>query len=218
MKYKAIIFDMDGTIVDSEKIWKRAGDELLKRRNVILSDKQHQELHDILHGGALTHSCSIIKEFAGLPEPVEDLIREKLAIAHDLYAHGINFIEGFLPFHATAQSKQLKMAVATNATADFVAITDTILNLSRLFGKHVYHMSHVTRAKPAPDIYLYAAEQLGIDPTQCVAIEDSAHGIHAAIQAGMYTIGINTAKTPEKLKHAHMIIDHFEEITLDELA
>lgn len=217
MKYKAIIFDMDGTIVDSELIWQEAGHELIRRRDIQLSDKQKKELRSRLHGGALSDSCTIIKEFTGIPESVDQLIQEKVSIAHTLYAQGINFIEGFLPFHQKAQQMHLKMAIATNGTADFVAVTDKVLNLSKLFGKHLYNMAHVSRAKPAPDVFLYAANQLAVDPEQCIAIEDSAHGIHAAKEAGMFCIGINTSKTPEKLQQAHMVIDGFHEIVLDEL-
>ncbi len=215
MKYKAIIFDMDGTIVDSELIWQEAGHELIRRRNIELSDKQKKELRSRLHGGALSDSCTIIKEFAELPEPVGQLIQEKVSIAHTLYAQGINFIEGFLPFHKKAQQMQLKMAIATNGTADFVAVTDKVLNLSRLFGKHLYNMAHVSRAKPAPDVFLYAARQLAVDPEQCIAIEDSAHGIHAAKEAGMFCVGINTSKTPEKLQEAHVIVNEYHEIGLE---
>lgn len=217
MKYKAIIFDMDGTIVDSEWIWHEAGYELIKRRNIPLSDQQKTDLYSLLHGGALRDSCTIIKDFAKLSEPVEELVKEKIMIAHQLYANGIRFIDGFLDFHQLAFDKQLKMAIATNGTAEFVAITDRVLNLSKLFGKHLYNMSHVSRAKPNPDIYLYAAKQLEIDPEHCIAIEDSAHGIHAAKEAGMFCIGINTSGTPEKLHQAHMIIDGFHEIQLDQL-
>lgn len=217
MKYKAIIFDMDGTIVDSEVIWHEAGHELIKRRNIQLSKEQETTLRDLLHGGPLTKSCFIIKEFAQLPDPVETLVEEKIAIAHALYAKGIKFMDGFLNFHQAALNKQLKTAIATNGTADFVEITDRVLNLSRLFGQHMYHMSHVTQAKPAPDIYLYAADKLGIAPAQCIAIEDSPHGIKAAKDAGMLCIGINSNKTPEKLHQADLIIDHFDEIELDNL-
>lgn len=217
MKYKAIIFDMDGTIVDSEWIWQEAGHELIRRRNISLSDEKIAELNMLLRGGALKNSCTVIKEFAGLSDPVEELIQEKMIVARDLYANGIRFINGFLDFHTLATQKDLKLAIATNGTADFVSITDKVLDLTKLFGKHLYNMSHVSRPKPHPDVYLYAAKQLDIAPEQCIAIEDSAHGIHAAKEAGMFCIGINTSKNAELLQQAHLIINEFHEIPLENL-
>jgi beta-phosphoglucomutase-like phosphatase (HAD superfamily) len=217
MKYKAIIFDMDGTIVDSEWIWQTAGHELIRRRNISLSDQEVIELNRLLRGGALKNSCTVIKEFAKLPEPLEELVKEKIIIAHNLYAQGITFIDGFLDFHKQATQKELKLAIATNGTPECVSITDKVLNLTKLFGKHLYDMSHVSQPKPSPDIYLYAAKQLEIAPGQCIAIEDSAHGIKAAKDAGMFCIGINTSKNPELLQQAHLIINGFHEIPLENL-
>lgn len=217
MKYKAIIFDMDGTIIDSEDIWHEAGHALLTRRNIQLTDEQKSHLKNLLRGGPLKNSCSIIKEFANLNDPLELLIDEKINQARLLYQNGIRFMDGFVNFHRKAIDQQLKTAIATNGTADFVAITDQALNLSALFGNHIYHMSHVSNAKPAPDIYLYAAQQLEIDPSQCIAIEDSAHGVKAAKDAGMFCIGYNSSKSPDHLKQSDLIVNHFDDIKLNML-
>lgn len=72
----------------------------------------------------------------------------------------------------------------------------------------------MSKPKPYPDLYLHAAAQLGIDPEECIAIEDSATGLAAAKSAGMFCIGINTAKKPETLSEAHMIIDTYDQIDL----
>lgn len=208
---------MDGTIVDSECIWQEAGHELIRRRNIILSETEMSELSRLLRGGAIKNSCAIIKEFAQLPEPLEDLVKEKVTIAHNLYAQGITFIDGFLDFHRLALQKQLKLALATNGTAECVSITDRVLNLTKLFGEHLYNTSHVSEPKPSPDIYLYTAKKIDVAPEQCIAIEDSAHGIQAAKDAGMFCIGINTSKKPELLQRADLIVNEFHQIQLESL-
>lgn len=217
MKYKAIIFDLDGTIIDSEEIWHEAGHALLTRRNIQLSQEEKTHLRNLLRGGPLSKSCSIIKDFANLHDPLEDLVKEKISVARMLYQKGVQFMDGFTNFHSKALNQQLKTAIATNGTADFVAITNQTLNLVQFFGNHIYHMSHVNKAKPAPDIYLYAARQLGIDPAACIAIEDSAHGIKAAKDAGMFCIGYNSSKSPELLQQSDLIVNHFDDIQLDTL-
>lgn len=217
MKYKAIIFDMDGTIIDSEEIWHKAGHALLTRRNIKLTQEEQMHLRNLLRGGPLTKSCSIIKNFANLSDPLEELVQEKINVARLLYQKGVQFMDGFTNFHRKALNQELKTAIATNGSADFVAITNQTLNLTQFFGNHIYHMSHVNKAKPAPDIYLYAARQLDIAPAACIAIEDSAHGIKAAKEAGMFCIGYNSSKSPEQLQQSDLIINHFDDIHLDTL-
>jgi HAD superfamily hydrolase (TIGR01509 family) len=215
MKYKAIIFDMDGTIIDTEHIWKQANRDLLSSRGITLTPELEQELSQRLSGHSMVECCRIIKEMLNLSEAVETLYQEKAIIADRIYKSGIRFIEGFLEFHQKAVQMNLKVGLATNATDQTVQISKKLLDLERLFGVHIYNSSHVqSQFKPHPAIYLHAAAQLGHKPEECIAIEDSKNGVTSAVAAGMYCIGINTAKKPELIAHSHQIINEYHEIDL----
>jgi len=217
MKYKAVIFDLDGTIVDTEHIWRSATLTLIANKGFVLNADMRHELQQQLQGLAIHKSCKIIKDLTQTEDSVEDLMAEKVKIASSLYKGGVQFIPGFVEFHAKVQQTSLKYGVATNADDVTLKTTDEALQLRRFFGEHLYNISCVAHVcKPNPAIYLYVADKLGVHPRDCIAIEDSAHGIAAAKDAGMTCIGINTARDERQLVRADSIIQSYDEIDLQQ--
>lgn len=216
MKYKAIIFDMDGTIINSEHIWRKATKDLISSKTIQeITPELLEELETELKGLELNASCKIIKDKLGLEHEVCTLVAEKKQRALDLFAQGLEFIEGFKDFHGKVLEQKLKIGIATNADDHTLEAAILAMELKTLFGDHIYNITHVNGIhKPNPDLYLHAAKQLGVDPSECIAIEDSAHGVKAAVDAGMFCIGINTAQNESFLKESHLIINHYDDICL----
>lgn len=218
MSFKAIIFDMDGTIIDTTNIWKQATLTFIKNQGKEISPEAFESLDEQFHGLAITEVCTIIKDKFGLSCSIQDMIHEKSTIACSLYETGITFIDGFPEFHAQLSTYNLLSGVATNADNSTLALAKKAMQLDSYFGSHIYNISYVNNVcKPDPAIYLYAAKQLGIEPELCLAIEDSAHGIKAAQTAGMKCIGINTSKNYQQVKNADIIVDTYTEIDLKKL-
>ena len=210
---RAIIFDMDGTIVDTNTIWDMATQKLLIGKGVNYTPELHISIREMLAGGAggLRHGCALLKQMFDLSETPEQLAQEKKAHAHALYADGVTFIAGFPEFHA--KIAHLPNSIATNADDATLMITKKALNLEKYFGQHIYGIAQVNHVgKPDPAIYLHAARQLGQNPAECVALEDSATGIKSAKAAGMYCIGINSHGHRASLKDADIIVDTYAEI------
>lgn len=218
MKYTAVIFDMDGTIISSDTVWERALQELLGARSITVTPELKEFFNICLHGIDMRSACSIIKDHMGLADSIEDLIHEKRKIADNLYPKEVSLIDGFTNFHEQLVAHNCAVGIATNANASTVQATDSTLNLIKFFGEHIYHIDHVQGiGKPNPLIFLHAAEKLGHNPAQCIVIEDSPHGVMAAKKAGMFCVGINTAQRPELLWQADMVIDHYDELDVKTL-
>jgi beta-phosphoglucomutase len=218
VKFEAIIFDLDGTIIDTSHIWHTATKQLLITKGAAYSDQLHDELNKSIHGLALDKVCALIKDQFQWNESLEQIIAEKKRIADNLYREKITFIPGFLEFYDSLHTYGLKKAVATNADTETVLLVNQAVELDKYFGSHVYNIAHVNNiCKPDPAVYIYAAKQLDVDPRNCLVIEDSAHGIRAAQAAGMFCIGINTSHSYTQVQHAHKIVNTYQEIVLADL-
>ena len=182
-----LIFDCDGVLVDSEPIANRALIACLQKEGFKVDEAYAwQHFHGISTRDCITHvesafgrkvSASLEKDFSHLTNAE---IRNTL--------QPIPFIQEVLP------TLPFPKCVASGSEPDKIALSLEVTGLKKYF-THIYSSLQVERGKPFPDVFLYAANQMGFTPGQCIIIEDSSPGVQAGLQAGMQVLWYRTVKT-----------------------
>lgn len=193
MGFKAVLFDHDGTLVDSEGVHYQLWLEALKPYGVSISTEQYMQIYSGMP--TLDNAIDLVERFQ-LAVAVEDLVAKKLAIAHDyLKQAAFPLMPGARAILDYFQQQPLiQQAIVTGAGAQIVQATVRSHRLAGYFATIVSY-DDVERSKPAPDCYLLAAERLKLEPSECIAIEDTEHGVAAAVAAGIACIAIPNAQS-----------------------
>jgi beta-phosphoglucomutase len=208
---RAIIFDAEGVVVDTERIWDHGQEEFLKRRGVVYD---RARIKPLLTGASVVDGVRALKREYGLQGDDETLARERLDIVRDLFAREVQFIPGFLEFFARVRGAY-KTCIATAMAAELLEVVDRRLRLYDLFGGRIYTLADIGfRAKPQPDLFLHAARELAVAPSECLVMEDAPLGIEAVRRAGMRSVGLATTYDAASLADADQVITSFTEIDL----
>jgi beta-phosphoglucomutase-like phosphatase (HAD superfamily) len=192
-KYTGIIFDMDGTLVDSEVIWERAEQEMFADRKLVYSDEVRQQVIGLRLDAFFTKLIQIFN----LPDKVEPLMHE-LEERFLVYVNEVQPKSGALELIEYTASLGIPYAIASSSPMSIIQGVVNAQGWSTLI-PHLYTANDVPLGKPAPDVYLYACEQLNLTPSTCLALEDSPNGARAAVSAGMTCYAIpDFHSTPAK--------------------
>lgn len=211
---KAIIFDMDGTIIQTEPLWDAITFETLRLCNIdteILSLKDKNFLKS-LSGAGFIEALQMLKEYFFLPISLDLFVDQTREIASKTLDLPVPFVEGFERFHTLLQEYKIPSGIATNAHRENLDFLTKKLHLNKFFGSHLYASSDVeNRAKPDPALFLHTAKQLGVQPHECIVFEDSYYGFKAAQDAGMACIAIAHNRNTDHRQMAHGIIHSYDE-------
>lgn len=211
-KVKAVIFDMDGTIIRTEHLWLKATKGVLTRRGFRVFTPEQVKHLGSLSGIGLLESAQVMKDSFNLKDSIHQIAAETKQIAHSLFAHKLEFIDGFELFHERLTQSSIPTSVATNADKASLQLLDQKMNLNKFFGRNLYSVEHVgNKAKPDPALFLHAAQQLNVQPDECIVFEDSIFGFRAAIAAGMKCIAIKNNGNRSYIDKAHGAIDSYHE-------
>jgi HAD superfamily hydrolase (TIGR01509 family) len=195
VKPAAVIFDMDGVLVDSEPLHFAALRQVMADLGVDYTAAENEALL----GWTTPATFAELMRRHNLPGPVERYVERYDAAILPVLSTA-RPAEGVVHLVQALRDGDVPLGVASGSRPNWIAATLRAIDLADAF-KVVVSGDEVARGKPAPDIYLAAAERLGVSPSGCVAIEDSPNGVAAARAAGMQVVGVRTSYT------AHLSLD-----------
>lgn len=208
---KAVIFDLDGTVVDSMWMWEAIDIEYLGRFGILLPP----DLQRKISGMSFSETAVYFKETFKIPDSLEKIKADWNAMAIDKYRYEVPLKPGVLEFLKRLKKNGIKTGIATSNSKELAVTVLDALGLMPYFDE--VHMScEVKTGKPAPDIYLLVAEYLKEAPKHCLVFEDITAGILAGKAAGMKVCAVEDAFSAdcreEKMRLADYYITHYDEV------
>jgi HAD superfamily hydrolase (TIGR01509 family) len=207
---EAVVFDLDGVLLDSEQIWDEVREQLARERG----GRWHERAQRAMMGMSSTEWSQYMHDEIGLPESPEEISAEVVRRLEEQYRQHLPLLDGAVEA-VERLAAHWPLGIASSSNREVI---DLVLELSGLapFFKVTVSSEEVARGKPAPDVYLEAARRLGVTPERSAAIEDSENGIRAAKAAGMRVIAIpnpHFPPDPEALEEADVTLGSLAELS-----
>jgi len=211
---RGVIFDLDGLLADTEPIWNESARRLLARRGLTWDPALKPRF---MGRAPLVVAGMLVEHYSLDGVDPRDLLDERMALVKALYEETqIQPMPGALRLVRLLHGEGLPLAVASGSPTP---IARRVLDSIGLLGcfEVVIGSDQVERGKPAPDIFLLAARELGCEPGQCTVLEDAALGVEAALAAGMTCLCVPSPETPaQAAEEAHRVLGSLEELNLED--
>ncbi|MCK5051986.1 MAG: HAD family phosphatase [Candidatus Cloacimonetes bacterium] len=214
-KFEAVIFDMDGVIIDSEPLYFHIQEELFNDLGFTVSKSEY----DTFIGAGMKLMWERLCSKHNIQFTVAELIIMNNEVIYNSFnnSDSLKTIDGFISFLTSIKVKGMKTAVASSTAKKIVNVILSKLGIIQEFDV-VISSEEVLQGKPEPAIFLEAATRLNIDPGKCIVIEDSTNGVKAAAKAGMKCIGfLNKNSGDQDLSLANTIVENFANIDINKL-
>jgi beta-phosphoglucomutase family hydrolase len=208
MAIQAVIFDMDGTLVDTTELEYKAWHRMMQEQGVEFT---HEEYIKAL--GA--KGSEIVKNHLDWEEEaIQEILQNKERYFKELVAqHGLELIPGVKKVLQDIQQIPLKMALATGASRKKLEFVLEKLPIAQYFDAMIT-ADDTQIGKPDPEVFLNAAKKLGVAPDSCIVMEDARNGAEAAKRGGMLCIAITTTRGKDQLQQADLIVNGYDELDI----
>ncbi|HZQ03262.1 MAG TPA: HAD family phosphatase [Gaiellaceae bacterium] len=208
---EAVVFDLDGVLLDSEQVWDEVREGLARERG----GRWHPGAQRDMMGMSSREWSRYMHEVVGLAESPEEINREVVARLLGRYAGSPPWLPGALDA-VRRLATRWPLALASSSNREVIEAVLAAGGIAGCF-RAIVSSEEVPRGKPAPDVYLEAARRIGTEPARCAAIEDSQNGIRAAKAAGMRCVAIPNARFPpgEATAEADVVVASVAELGPD---
>jgi HAD superfamily hydrolase (TIGR01509 family) len=206
----AVVFDLDGVLIDSEHVWDEARRDLAREHGRPWPETATRDMM-----GMSSHEWArYMHDVVGVPDPPEQISREVVRRLEELYRRELPLVDGAVEA-VQGLAGRWPLGLASSSNRELI---DLVLELSGLAGhfRATVSSEEVRRGKPEPDVYLEAARRLDVSPQRCAAVEDSDAGIRSARAAGMRVLAIPNPRYPprdEALDLADLVLRSLAELT-----
>mgnify|MGYP001250356399 CR=1 FL=1 len=208
---RAVIFDLDGVLVDSEPGYAIALNRVLEREGAEpLTENESRGLI----GTTVEDTWNAIKEMRSLTKPFEYYLGIYSLTLIEIFSAGLELQPGAMDVVREVKDSGLPLGLATSSRRAWVDVKLEVVGVNSIFDA-VVTGDEVQKGKPSPEIYLSVARLLGIPQAECLAIEDSPSGVASAVAAGMYTVALRTESTAGlDISHANAVIESLEQFDM----
>ena len=211
---EAVVFDLDGVLIDSEHVWDEVRQQLAEERG----GRWHDQASRDMMGMSSPEWSRYMHDVVGLREPPEEINAEVVRRMEAVYRERLPLIPGAVEA-VDRLAAVWPLGLASSSNRELIDFALSVSGLGRRFGATV-SSEEVSRGKPAPDVYLEAARRLGVAPQRCAAVEDSENGILSAKAAGMRAFAIPNPRFPpaeDALAAADDVLGSIAELTPEAL-
>lgn len=210
----AVVFDLDGVIVDSEQVWDDVREQLARETGGRYTVESTRAMMGMSSPEWSAYMADVVG-VPGTPEEINATVVERMLVR---YGEEPPLIHGAVEA-VRRVGERWPLAIASSSNPELIEVVVARAGLADLF-RVVVSSQEVARGKPAPDVYLEAARRLGVEPGRCVAVEDSHNGIRSAHAAGMRVVAVPNPHFPpddEALAHADDVLGSIADLTVERL-
>ncbi len=203
---EAVIFDLDGTLVDSMWVWEKIDVDYLAKMGFELP----KDFHEDIEGMSFSETAKYVKKRFNIKEDVETIMNIWHNMVVEYYENAIQLKDGALEFIEYLYDKGIKMGIGSSNSRELINVIVGKYGLNKYI-EHITTSCEVNKGKPSPDVYLKSAQKLGVKNDKCLVFEDIPNGIRAAKNAGMTCCAIYDDFSKDATKLKKEISDYYIE-------